>query len=98
VPTGVELYHPPWWERIFNPDAPQSDRPFSSSGVTVRDGKVLVIARDRCLYMVDDPMGVVTGRQCGLQEPRLGSPLVSTPEVTVYRTLSEMVAYPLRTG
>jgi outer membrane protein assembly factor BamB len=98
VPTGVEIYHPPWWERIFNPDAPQSDRPFSSSGITVRDGKVLVIARDRCLYVVDDPMGVVTGRQCGLQEPRPGSPLVSMPEVTVYRTLSEMVAYPLRTG
>jgi outer membrane protein assembly factor BamB len=97
VPTGVELYHPPWWERMFNPDA-QSDRPFSSSGVTARDGKVLVIAHDRCLYVIEDRTGAVTGRQCGLQEPRPGSPLISTTKVTVYRTLSGMVAYPLRTG
>jgi outer membrane protein assembly factor BamB len=95
VPTGVEIYHPPWWERIHDP---VSERPFSSSGVTARDGKVLVIARDRCLYVVDDRTGAVTGRQCGLQEPRPGSPLISTTEVTVYRTLSGMVAYPLRTG
>jgi outer membrane protein assembly factor BamB len=98
VPTGVELYHMPWWERILNPDAPQSDRPFSASGVTVRDGRVLVVARDRCLYVVDDRAGAVAGRQCGLPEPRPGSPLISTPEVTVYRTLGELVAYPLRTG
>jgi outer membrane protein assembly factor BamB len=98
VQTEVELYHPPWWERIFNPDAPQSDRPYSSSGVTARDGRVLVVARDRCLYVVDDRTGAVAGRQCGLPEPRPGSPLISTPEVTVYRTLSGMVAYPLRTG
>jgi outer membrane protein assembly factor BamB len=98
VPTGVELYHMPWWERILNPDAPQSDRPFSASGVAARDGKVLVVARDRCLYVVDDRTGAVAGRQCGLQEPWPGSPLISTPEVTVYRTLGELVAYPLRTG
>jgi outer membrane protein assembly factor BamB len=97
VPTGVEIYHPPWWERMFSPDA-QSERPFDSSGVTARDEKVLVVARDRCLYVVDDPTGTVAGRRCGLQEPRPGSPLISTPAVTVYRTLSGMVAYPLRTG
>ena len=95
VATGVEIYHPPWWERMFSADA--QERPFSSSGVTARDGKVLVIARDRCLYVVDDRTGAVTGRQCGLQEPRPGSPLISTTEVTVYRTLPGMVAYPLRT-
>jgi outer membrane protein assembly factor BamB len=76
----------------------ESDRPFSSSGVTARDGKMLVLARDRCLYVVDDRTGAVAGRQCGLQEPRPGSPLISTPEVTIYRTLDAMVAYPLRTG
>jgi hypothetical protein len=63
VPTGVEIYHPPWWERIYDAE---SERPFSSSGVTARDGKVLVIARDRCLYVVDDQTAAVTGRQCGL--------------------------------
>jgi hypothetical protein len=57
-----------------------------------------VVARDRCLHVVDDRTGAVAGRQCGLPEPRPGSPLISTPEVTVYRTLSGMVAYPLRTG
>jgi len=51
--------------------------------VTARDGKVLVLARDRCLYVVDDRTGAVAGRQCGLQEPRPGSPLISTPEVTI---------------
>jgi hypothetical protein len=59
---------------------------------------MLVLARDRCLYVVDDRTGAVAGRQCGLQEPRPGSPLISTPEVTIYRTLDAMVAYPLRTG
>jgi hypothetical protein len=66
--------------------------------VTARDGKVLVLARDRARAVVDHVQAAVAGRQCGLQEPRPGSPLISTPEVTVYRTLSEMVAYPLRTG
>jgi outer membrane protein assembly factor BamB len=95
VPTGVAIYHPPWWERLWDAE---SERPFSSSGVTARDGKVLVVARDRCLYVVDDRTGTVAGRQCGLPEPRPGSPLTSTPEVAVYRTLGEVVAYPLRTG
>jgi PQQ-like domain len=95
VPTGVAIYHPPWWERIYDP---VSERPFSSSGVTARDGRVLVVARDRCLYVVEDRTGAVAGRHCGLQEPRPGSPLISTPEVTVYRTLGELVAYPIRTG
>jgi len=95
VPTGVAIYHIPWWERLVNAE---SERPFSSSGVTARDGKVLVLARDRCLYVVEDRTGAVAGRQCGLQEPRPGSPLISTPEVTIYRTLDAMVAYPLRTG
>jgi outer membrane protein assembly factor BamB len=95
VPTGVAIYHIPWWERLVNAE---SERPFSSSGVTARDGKVLVLARDRCLYVVEDRTGAVAGRQCGLQEPRPGSPLISTPEVTIYRTLDAMVAYPLRIG
>ncbi len=75
-----------------------SERSFDPSGVAARDGKVLVIARDRCLYVVDDRTGAVAGRQCGLGEPWPGSSLISTPEVTVYRTLGELVAYPLRSG
>ena len=59
---------------------------------------MLVLARDRCLYVVDDQRGAAVGRHCGLHEPAPGSPLVATAETTVYLTTYGVVAYRLRTG
>ena len=63
-----------------------------------RDGLVLVLARDRCLYVVDDQRGAAVGRHCGLHEPAPRSPLVATAETAVYLTTYGVVAYRLRTG
>jgi hypothetical protein len=79
--------------------APGPERAFNASAVGERDGLVLVLARDRCLYVVDDETGAVAGgRPCRLHEPASGSPLVATAETTVYLTTYGVVAYPLRTG
>jgi hypothetical protein len=72
--------------------------PFNASAVGERDGLVLVLARDRCLYVVADQTGAAVGKHCGLHEPASGSPLVATAEVAVYLTTYGVVAYPLRTG
>lgn len=79
--------------------APGPERAFNASAVGERDGLVLVLARDRCLYVVDDETGAAAGgRPCRLHEPASGSPLVATAETTVYLTAYGVVAYPLRTG
>jgi hypothetical protein len=87
--TGV-AYRPP--------DFAGQREPFNASAVGERDGLVLVLARDRCLYVVDGQRGAAVGRHCGLHEPGSGSPLVATAETTVYLTTYGVVAYPLRTG
>jgi outer membrane protein assembly factor BamB len=72
--------------------------PFDASAVSERDGLVLVLARDRCLYVVDSQRGAVVGKHCGLHEPASWSPLVATAEMTVYLTTYGVAAYRLRTG
>jgi hypothetical protein len=80
------------------PELAGQREPFNASAVGERDGLVLVLARDRCLYVVDDQRGAAVGRHCGLHEPAPGSPLVATAETTVYLTTYGVVAYRLRTG
>jgi outer membrane protein assembly factor BamB len=88
--TGV-AYYPP--ELVVG-----QREAFNASAVGERDGLVLVLARDRCLYVVDDQTGAAVGRHCGLHEPVSGSPLVATAETAVYLTSYGVVAYRLRTG
>jgi outer membrane protein assembly factor BamB len=75
------------------------ERAFNASAVGERDGLVLLLARDRCLRVVDDRTGAAVGEQhCGLHDPASGSPLVATAGMTVYLTSYGVAACPLRTG